>query len=157
MLDRLSIGSPSAGQRAYSPAGRHPSSLARGGSRLTLGPRSSSLSVLSRANSSTDSLPRLNRAPNGSTLRQEVPYFEDPLEVLQKIVDAPLPLQPDSSEIGSSAKPETVSQDIDFGGLSLEEFAARSPRATKRARASSVKSAEECEYVPRVCLYCFLC
>jgi vacuolar protein sorting-associated protein 52 len=151
MFDRLGASTPSMGQRSYSPAARRPSPLAAT-SRAPYNPRSSSLSLPSRGNSSTESLPRPSREINGSALRREpmtVPNFEDPLQVLERIVGLPLPVEHTDAEDEPVKKPTDLSEDIDLHGLSLEDFAARKPEATTPAKRYnySAESAEECEYV----------
>ena len=140
-LDRLSnqptpSGSPPMGpNRSFSPAPRRPSHLAPGPSqRPGYSPRSSSLSLVSRANSSTSSLPAAGRIPNGSALKQEItppPDLDDPLQILEQIIGSPLRKEDDRSggaegEESVERPPELV-EDIVFDGQSLQEFASSSP------------------------------
>ncbi|KAH0538056.1 hypothetical protein FGG08_005318 [Glutinoglossum americanum] len=144
-LDRFSAqstpsGSPPPPQnRSYSPAPRRPSHLAPLAlpARPGFSPRSSSLSLAS--NVSTSSLPGTSRPPNGSTLRQSVTTnvhnVTDPLEVLQRIIGAPLKSREVESpgNLSGSLDQSQIAGDIDFGGLSLQEFVQlhNEPPATK--------------------------
>ena len=166
-LDRLSnqptpTGSPPAGQnRSYSPAPRRsmhlaPGSLARPG----YSPRASSLSLVSRSNTSNISLPGAARISNGSTLKQQITppdFVDDPLAILGKILglssNADDPIN-DGTEAGAMlAKPLRFVEEIAFNGLSLQEFAHESmdgemKRSYEERRSPlSMLSAEECEYV----------
>ncbi|GAB7359036.1 hypothetical protein MBLNU230_g5108t1 [Neophaeotheca triangularis] len=121
-----------------------PSTLPR---RPGLTARTSSLQ--SFAASSVDSLPAAARIPNGSTLRKELdapgtlPDAADPLDVLGDILGT-LPGPDDDNDEGH-AKPETIVEEVDFGGLSLEEFA-NAPEGTDRQdRNSTSKSYQEHE------------
>ncbi|KAI7335477.1 Vps52-domain-containing protein [Hortaea werneckii] len=103
-----------------------PSTLPR---RPGLNPRTSSLSVASLG-ASTESLPAAARIPNGTNLKNElasspVGDVSDPVEVLESILGAPPPLQDAEAkaDIDAVEKPAKIEEDIDFGGLSLEEFA----------------------------------
>ena len=124
--------------RSYSPAPRRsiqlgPSTLPR---RPGLSPRTSSLSVGSLGGS-TDSLPATARLPNGSNLKNELssaptPDVPDPIDVLESIL-GPVRKEASSHEDvskGVSGTPPTLTEDIDFGVLSLEEYANTSPRDT---------------------------
>ncbi|MCJ1321560.1 hypothetical protein MMC15_006905 [Xylographa vitiligo] len=136
-LDRLSnqptpTGSPPAGQnRSYSPAPRRsmhlaPGSLARPG----YSPRASSLSLVSRSNTSNISLPGAARISNGSTLKQQITppdFVDDPLAILGQILglssNADDPIN-DGTEAGAMlAKPLRFVEEIAFNGLGLQEFA----------------------------------
>ena len=146
---------PPLGQRSYSPAPRRPNHLAPTASRPALNQRPSSLTLISRANSSTGSLPGVARALNASTLRQQItppPYVEDPLEVLKKIVGPSLPRDDVSDdEDGGASRPDELVEDLDFGGLSLEEFVDREEAMQQtweiELGIQNAQSAEECEYV----------
>ena len=107
--------------------------------------RASSLSLLS--NTSTETLPGSKRAPNGSSLKHElsaspVANVSNPLEVLEGILGTSLEKYGDgiSEERGRTKKgaaPDRV-QDIDFGGLSLKEFAGQGrPARPSRPRTST--------------------
>ncbi|KAL8791912.1 MAG: hypothetical protein Q9195_005488 [Heterodermia aff. obscurata] len=117
--------------RALSPAPpRRPSQLGPGlPQRPAYGPRTSSLNLASRSNISTTSV-NSQKLPNGSTLKHEVTPpadFPDPLEVLEKVLGRTL--QQDHNADGVSdgypipQKPSELVKDVDFGGLSLEDFA----------------------------------
>ncbi len=159
-LDRLSNQITPSGpppmnpNRSFSPAPRRPSHLAPGPSqRPGYSPRSSSLSVVSRANSSTSSLAAPGRIPNGSTLKQEItppPNSDDPLETLEQIVGSPLRKGDDQSggseEEESVERPPELVEDIAFDGQSLDDFAKGSPESEEdRYSASRIFSTQECE------------
>ncbi|KAM5438555.1 Vacuolar protein sorting-associated protein 52 [Microsporum ferrugineum] len=115
----------------YSPARRQSQlSAANKQGRPTFSPRSSSLSFSPTPNTSTSSLPGTVRAANGlsrpppSAARNQ--NYPDPVDVLNSIIgqrhggsnsDVEATLPPE--------KPDVLSEDIDFGELSLEEFARR--------------------------------
>lgn len=129
-LDRFaaqSTPSPSPSQpssRPYSPLPRRTSSAA--GPYLTshrpgATPRGSSLSLVS--NESSTSLLAGSRKPNGSGLKQSQTAYDgpDPLETLDKIIG-------DSSSGNENKRSvsinvEDLELDVDFGGLSLRDFA----------------------------------
>ena len=160
-LDRFSSqstpnGSPPPPQnRSFSPAPRRPNHLAPPGplTRPSYHPRSSSLSLISKANSSSASLAGTARIPNGSTLKREIsppPDVVDPLDILQSIIgsqirrdDTPL----DHNEASSfGEKPEALIEDIDFNGLGLQSFA-EGEAGMKVFDDISYQPIEECEYV----------
>jgi hypothetical protein len=145
-------------QRSYSPAANVrgpglllPSSTSRPG----YTPRSSSLSLISNANSSSSSLPGQTQWTNGSALKREISPPEDvqdPLEVLERIIGAP----PSTSQIppeedGPTGRPVELVEDIPFGASSLEAFLQEPSRSReayrKQTRQWSEHSVEECEYV----------
>ena len=107
--------------------------------------RASSLSLLS--NASNETLAGTKRAPNGSSLKHElstspVANVSDPLEVLEAIIGTPLRKDEDSDieKRGRMEKsgPQEYVQDVDFGGLSLQEFAAQGrPARPSRPRTST--------------------
>ena len=117
--------------RSYSPAPRRsvqlgPSTLPR---RPGLSPRTSSLSVGSLGGS-TESLPSAARLPNGSNLKNELassptPDIPDPVDVLESILGPLRKEGPDheNASNGVGGTPPTLTEDIDFGGLNLEEYA----------------------------------
>ncbi|KAF2472896.1 Vps52-domain-containing protein [Lindgomyces ingoldianus] len=139
-LDRFSAhstpsGTPPPRGQSYSPAPRRPYQASGPGPlppRPGINPRSSSLSLVSPSSSST-SLPSTSRLPNGAGRRRQgtggvPPNVSDPLQVLEAILGRP-PRKPPvikGDEIAEPVpkKPEEVVEDIDFGGLSLQEFAA---------------------------------
>ena len=144
--------------RSHSPAPqRGPSQLGPGVPiRPGYGPRTSSLTLGSRATISTSSV-NSQRLPNGSALKREVTPpadFPNPLEVLERIVGRQLQRQDDpighEIEQEQIEKPSELVVDVDFGGLSLIDFArhedneSRTPEVATRMTAQTV---EECEYV----------
>lgn len=91
--------------------------------------RSSSLTVASLANS-TDSLPSAAKVPNGAHLKNQlsgstVAEIQDPLDVLQSILGPVKSIEKTNGEreAGTIPRPETLEEDIEFGELSLEDFA----------------------------------
>lgn len=160
-LDRFSnqvtpSASPPSAQRSQSPLPpRRPANLATNLSRPHYNARSSSLSLISRANSSTGSLPGGSRAVNGSTLRQEMtppPYVQDPLNVLERIIGTPVTREAlDDTADHAIERPDTMVEDIDFSGLSLEDFAngasVRRDSIESEPRYYNAQSVEECMYV----------
>jgi vacuolar protein sorting-associated protein 52 len=134
-LDRFSghstpAESPPPHSRNYSPAPapRRTSHLApgqRSGLGLTAG--GSSLSLGLSSNGSNVSLPTTSRMPNGSSLRQEhrpSPNVPDPLNILRSILGISEEGAQNTDENKSLIeKPREVKADIDFGGLSLEDYA----------------------------------
>ena len=134
-------------RRGYPPPGPGPLPLRPG-----LNPRSSSLSLASAANSTT-SLPGTARIPNGGPRRRGTgggPHHgPDPVQVLASIMGG-LPRKPLAGDATTRAipqKPEEVVVDIDFGGLSLQDFAAQAPVAQRQStlvHTYSAQSVEEC-------------
>jgi hypothetical protein len=124
-----SAGSPS---RPYSPAPRKsfqlsPNSIPR---RPGLPSRTTSLSVASLGGS-TDSLPGAARIPGPSDLRRDLAGspavdVQNPVDVLDRIL-GPLQVKGQDARGGGGGDnanvPGTPEQDIDFGDLSLEQFA----------------------------------
>ena len=155
-LDRFSAHSTPAGTpppqgRAYSPAPRRPTRPSAPG----LPPRSSSLTLLTPASSSS-SLPSTARLPNGSARRPPnhgaPPDVPDPVQVLESILGAPLRTRATASAGVSEerSKPEEVVQDIDFGGLSLQQFVeAKAPTSqpSSPVHTRSAQTAEECTFL----------
>ncbi|KAK5138582.1 hypothetical protein LTR08_000170 [Meristemomyces frigidus] len=126
--------------RALSPAPRRsvqlgPSTLPR---RPGLAPRTSSLLSGASLGGSTESLPAGERVPNGTTLKNElggsrVRGVPDAVDILRDILG---PVLVEAGDGGDGAdldhdKPAALVDDIDFGGLSLEEFAEAKPLATE--------------------------
>jgi hypothetical protein len=122
-------GSPS---RPYSPAPRKsfqlsPNSIPR---RPGLPSRTTSLSVASLGGS-TDSLPGAARIPGPSNLRRDLAGspavdVQNPVDVLDRILGPPRVKDQDARGGGGGDNanvPGTPEQDIDFGDLSLEQFA----------------------------------
>jgi len=153
-LDRFSgpstpSGSPPPQNRSFSPAPRRPSHLGLGAAaRPGFKPRSSSLNV-AKFDSSTTSLnsPRL---PNGSGLKQQITPpgdFTDPLKVLEKVVGKPLTEDRTYDEGVGAEKPSELTQDIDFGELSLHDFLLDEDGGGIYVTDVAEQSTEECEYV----------
>lgn len=116
--------------RPYSPAPPRKNSNLGPSQRYGLGlsgpARSSTSSLDLSANTSSASLVQPPKVPNGSSLRfeQRPPAdVEDPLKLLRRVLG-----QPEHGSDGNNVKkrsPRPV--DIDFGGLSLEEFLQQAP------------------------------
>lgn len=132
-LDRLREGqsSPTASPNravSHSPAPRRsiqlgPSTLPR---RPGLSPRTSSLSAASQYGF-TESASPAARIPNGNTLKQELAGslaagVSDPLDVLTDIL-GPLRKHDERVIKAEDTQPDILIDDIDFNGLSLEDFA----------------------------------
>ena len=172
-LDRFS-GHSTPSQSPPPPVNRsHPPGPARRPSQLGLpqrpgyGPRTSSLNPVSRANISTTSV-NSQRLHNGSTLKNEVTPpadFSDSLEILEKIVGRKLLQDDKTSENldidGILEKPSELLVDVDFGALSLEDFA--HPAISKLKEYPEVdnpktsQTVEECEYVCAISSVFFSC
>lgn len=132
-LDRFSghstpAGSPPPQNRSLSPAPRRPSHLGPGlAARPSHSPRSSSLNISSKYNSSTTSLnsPRL---PNGSGLKQQITPpadFTDPLKSLEQLVGRSISDGDETHEDDGHAqleKPVELVEDVDFRGRSIQDF-----------------------------------
>ena len=154
-LDRFSSHPPpsnssNSSQRSYSPAGRRPNPLQSASSRPIPNLRSSSLiSLDSRVNSSSASLPGAARLPNGSGLRQSAvppPDTKDSLLILQDILGVTLNKQDDRSvREGEGEPPASLTREVDFDGLSLEDYIQRYDEET--AEELNFRHVEECEYV----------
>jgi hypothetical protein len=175
-LDRLSAhatpsGTPPPHRDSYSPAPRRPYPGGGPGAlppRPGLPTRTSSLSLLnSPASSSTASLPSTARIPNGSARRRQgtggPPPLDvpDPLQVLQSILGGP-PRKPAIAKgfdaVEAAKRPDEVVEDIDFGGLSLHEFAAAETADTRHSspvHTYSAQSVEECTSSANS--HCLLC
>ncbi|KAL8984322.1 MAG: hypothetical protein Q9205_001678 [Flavoplaca limonia] len=134
-LERLSGQStpsaPSSTQtRSYSPAPRRSSHLAPNNNpRPTYNTRTSSLGLVSRANSSTTSLNSPQLA-NGSSLRQEITApsdVVDPLDALATVLGKKNDKSGDGQEgredVALDQRPASLEVDIDFEGLNLDAFA----------------------------------
>ena len=150
--------SPPPQNRSTSPAPpRGPSQLGPGlPPRPAYGPRTSSLNVSTKANLSTTSVSS-QRLPNGSALKHEISAptdFPDPLKVLESVVGRPLSSKsPDDNHRNSIevlSKPSDLLSNVDFNGLSLQDFARRSSPVLEQSKAEvrlTIQTAEECEYV----------
>jgi len=140
---------PTAGSpnRPYSPAPRKsfqlsPNSIPR---RPGLPSRTTSLSVASLGGS-TDSLPGAARIPGPSNLRRDLAGspavdVQNPVDVLDRIL-GPLQVKGQGARGDSGDKanvPGTPEQDIDFGDLSLDQFA-NAPAQSTSNKAPSVST-----------------
>lgn len=134
-------------RRGYPPPGPGPLPLRPG-----LNPRSSSLTLAS-AGSSTLSLPGTARAPNGGPRRQPTggarSHFADPLQVLESILGGPPKRAPamDGDDRAAQERPAELDGDIDFGSLSLHEFAVQETPEQQQptpVHIYSAQSVEEC-------------
>ncbi|KAI9732841.1 MAG: hypothetical protein M1834_003779 [Cirrosporium novae-zelandiae] len=140
-LDRFSAhstpsASPPPRNRVYSPAPRKPSYLGQLNlTRPGLSPRSSSvslsLSVDTSPSASTISLPTAAR--NESALRNVVLTLppddvEDPLDVLSRLLKeagAKVDFKDVSTDLSDITRPDELAENVEFGGLSLQEFCER--------------------------------
>lgn len=110
--------------------------------------KTSSTSLLVSPNESRASLPGLSRPPNGSGLRQTSAQqsrpeaVPDPLEVLNGIIrkerqDKDIPQITTQPE----ARPQDLVESIDFGGLSLEQFATRiNTKPTRKTKGNDINA-----------------
>lgn len=163
-LDRLTANSTPSGtppcRDSYSPAPRR-GYLASGPGALPprpgLIPRTTSLSLISPT-ASTTSLPATARVPNGGPRRRPTgggPHHgPDPVQVLANIMGG-LPRKSLASngkrDLALPQKPEVIVEEIDFGGLSLQDFAAEAPRQHQHntsVHTYSAQSVEECTCSP---------
>lgn len=120
------------------------------------GPRTSSLNPGSRVNISTTSV-NSQKLSNGSTLKHEITPpadFSDSLGILEKIVGRKLPQDNRSTETPNGneilEKPSELLIDVDFRGLSLEDFAHQANSRSKPSEVDTLttsQTVEECEYV----------
>ena len=155
-LDRLSSYSTPTGtpprQDSYSPAPRRGYPAPVQPLRPGLQPRSSSLTPLISPNASTTSLSSSARLPNGGPRRRPTggANVPDPVHVLESIMGGPprrLVTANGGMEGHTQAKPEEVEEDIDFGGLSLQDFVVESTRQRQPSTSVhtySAQSVEEC-------------
>ncbi|KAL8873050.1 MAG: hypothetical protein Q9174_001420 [Haloplaca sp. 1 TL-2023] len=159
-LERLSgqstpsASSPPPQKRSYSPAPHRSSNLAPSNAvRPPYGPRTSSLGLVSRANTSTASFnsPQL---PHGSSLKQQIspPPTDviDPLDVLEQLLgkstNRRLQKANDLDGTAAARRPPKVEEDIDFEGLSLRIFAKDDGQErTNEARPPAAQTVEEYE------------
>ena len=79
--------------------------------------------------------------------------MDDPVDVLEKIIGGSLKRSEGDND-GEEAvleRPSELLEDIDFGGLGLQEFASseskNEPPLNAKAAQESIQSVEECEYV----------
>lgn len=143
--------------RSYSPSPRRPIHLGPGtAARPSLTHRSSALYSASKSNLSSTSV-NSTRAPNGSALKNEITApgeFSDPLKILAEIVGHP-PLEQPSRENNhdggeEAQRPSTLIEDVDFQGLSIDEFSLVDISAEEDRQwdlGSNSQTAAECEYV----------
>jgi hypothetical protein len=162
-LDRLAaqatpVGAPPP-RRDYSPAPRRPYPGGGPGPlppRPGLPTRTSSLSLLNSPASSSTSLPSTARVANGAGRKRQgnggapPPDVPDPLQVLESILGGP-PRKPVTAkwnaETAPTERPDEVVEQIDFGGLSLHEFAVADvadSRHSSSVHTYSAQSVEEC-------------
>lgn len=164
-LDRFSSqnntpsGSPPPPQnRSYSPAPRRSSHLVPELSkRPSFTTRNSSLQLGSRSNLSTTSLASTRPILNGSTLKQQITppdNLVDPLQVLADVVGKPLvELRSDNGDEQyrqDIKRPEQLAEEVDFNGLSLQDFARQDSNnidIVEQQCEISEQTVEECEYV----------
>ncbi|EZF74707.1 hypothetical protein H105_03594 [Trichophyton soudanense CBS 452.61] len=144
------VASASTGSLPYSPARRQSQlSAANKPGRPSFSPRSSSLSFSPTPNASTTSLPGaaraaangLSRQPSSAMRNQSYP---DPVDVLNGIIGQRRSSSTSGDETASPLeKPDVLCENIDFGGLSLEEFAHQ--KETQPARQSYVQGLQSFE------------
>ncbi|KAI4277674.1 MAG: hypothetical protein L6R38_005387 [Xanthoria sp. 2 TBL-2021] len=160
-LERLSgqsmpSASSSVPNRSYSPAPRRSSHLAPNNNpRPSYGPRTSSLGLVSRANSSTTSLNSPQLANGSSSLRQEIaapPDVVDPLDalgiLLGKRKDKGGDGQEDRESVPLDHRPTDLDVDIDFQGQGLDAFVQDAGQGSiEESRRYANQTVEECEYV----------
>lgn len=126
--------------------------------------RTSSLSLVSSANASTTSLASSARGggPRRAATVQVPPGIRDPLDVLEGILGVqlkpPMPAGPDLDY--DDDIPDAEEGEIDFGGLSLQEFVGKEERQEAenrdllaRARHHSVNTLVDCACWPWSCSY----
>ena len=155
-LDRLSsystpTGTPPPRRDSYSPAPRRGYPAPAQPVRPGLAPRSSSLTPLVSPSASSTSLASSARMPNGGPRRRPTagapPNVPDPVHVLESIMGAPPRSLAATNGIASGSilgRPEEVDEDVDFGGLSLQAFAAEAPAPISPVHTYSPQSVEEC-------------
>ncbi|KAI4239541.1 MAG: hypothetical protein LQ349_000301 [Xanthoria aureola] len=157
-LERLSgqttpSASSSVPHRSYSPAPRRSSHLAPNSNpRPSYGPRTSSVGLVSRANSSTTS-PNPPQLANRSSLRQEIaasPDVVDPLDALGILLGKRKDKERDGLERRESVpldhRPTDLDADIDFEGQGLDVFAQGSGQEKKdESRRYASQTVEEYE------------
>ncbi|OAL72854.1 hypothetical protein A7D00_2627 [Trichophyton violaceum] len=144
------VASASTGSLPYSPARRQSQlSAANKPGRPSFSPRSSSLSFSPTPNASTTSLPGAARAAANGLSRQPPSAmrnqsYPDPVDVLNGIIGQRRSSSTSGDETASPLeKPDVLCENIDFGGLSLEEFAHQ--METQPARQSYVQGLQSFE------------
>jgi len=115
-------------------------------------PRTSSLSL--NSNDSTTSLLASSRRPNGSGLKESVTVLDtpDPLDVLEKLLglegkNSAEASGPTGVANGNKAAQDDFEYELDFGGLTLRELAAREPAYSQENHVST-QTIEECMFYP---------
>lgn len=138
--------------RPYSPAQRRSQGPGPLPPRPSLNPRDTSLSLLSTPNVSVTHLPANARIPAGSSLRNEIrnPTPEnvaDPLYVLNNILGKPLKSKSTNRDDQDEKTPIELVADIDFQGLSLEDFVKKGSIQEEKVpdvHSYTTRSIEEC-------------
>lgn len=114
-------------------------------------PRSSSLNLAAANTSSASLAGQLRRSESGR--RAGTPPIRDPLEVLGRILgrdDFPKP------NLGETEieKPDILDSDVDFGGLSLEEYVEKEEDPANNSGIDyTAHTIEECEMCPFAIVY----
>ncbi|KAF2198111.1 Sac2 family protein [Delitschia confertaspora ATCC 74209] len=158
-LDRFAHSTPSGTPpprgSSYSPAPRRPYPPSGPGPlshRPSLPHRSSSLqSLATTPASSSTSLPSTARLTNGAGRRRDtggVPQnIPDPLRVLESIIGGPSrKARADTTEASqATARPQELVEDIDFGRLSLQEYAEASNKEEQHSLPVHIYSAQPVE------------
>ena len=161
-LDRFSgqstpSASPPPQNRSYSPTPRRPTHLAPEHRRPSFTPRSSSLNPGPRINQSSTSSSSY-RLPNGSNLKRQFPppaNAIDPVSILEDIigraVQKEVPRHETKDSTAEWGKPDQFLEDVDFRGLSLQDFAEAADREVMNGQSTdqhiSARTVHECEYV----------
>lgn len=125
----------------------------RQNSRPALSRPGSSLSALVSPNASSASLPAVARVPEESTIKQNATVgtrpsdIADPLEVLNGILKKRDVKSKDESPTQESkaVKPALLVEEVDFDGLSLEEFVQKPEPSGRGNRTTSVQTIEQFE------------
>ena len=159
-LDRFSNhptpnGSPPPQNKSLSSATRRPNHLTPVAiSRPGISHRSSSLSLISKANSSSTSLAGTARTVTGSSVKHEIaPPLDvhDPLEVIKNIIELGADgarTRADSSRAPNNVgRPEELITDVEFDGLSLDTLKTASYNPDVVVHQYRTQLVEECEYV----------
>src|SRR5436190_3832168 len=134
--------------RPYSPNPRRPSLLAPQASsqRLGISPRSSSLSLVS--NESTTSLLGDSKKSTSSNLKQSTAIIDypDPLEVLQTFLGSETKGL-EKHELSGHDLDLALEGELDFGGLTLQEFAEQGGPENGDVQSYVPQTLEECMYL----------
>src|ERR1700760_1377520 len=150
--------SPASRSGTSSPLPRRPTNPGPGPlpPRPGVNPRSSSLSLASTPSASVTNVASTLRTTNASSLRHElradaVPQHSvDPLRALEQILGTSLEKEPSRNALTEENAPEGLDEPIDFQGLSLQEFVARSSRTPKGStvHSSTRTQSEQCTFPP---------